>query len=76
MIRTIAKGAAYKKAPRTTFTVLHPKTALKLKAYRQEIRRSPVPRMMALAGAALALPLGIALGRMTRRNGHADQHDD
>lgn len=75
MIGTIAKGAAYKKAPRTTFTVLHPRTALKLKAFQQEIRRSPVPRMMAIAGALVALPIGIALGRMSR-NGGGEEYED
>jgi hypothetical protein len=69
MIRSIAKGIAYSRAPRTTFAVLHPRQALRLKAMQKEIRHSPVPRMFALGAAALALPIGIALGRLTRPRG-------
>jgi hypothetical protein len=65
MIRAVAKMVAYSKAPRTTFAVLHPKKALKLQLMRKEVRRSPVPRLAALGAAAVALPLGIALGRLT-----------
>jgi hypothetical protein len=70
MIRSIAKMVAYSKAPRTTFAVMHPKKALRLKAMQKEIRYSPVPRIAAIGAAALALPLGIALGRRSRSNGH------
>jgi hypothetical protein len=73
MIGSVAKMVAYSKAPRTTFTVLHPRKALKLRAMKQEVRHSPVPRIAAIGAAAIALPLGLALGRLTRRpsdNGH------
>jgi hypothetical protein len=69
MIRSIARMVAYSKAPRTTFAVMHPKKALRLKAMQKEIRHSPVPRLAALGAAAVALPLGIALGRLSGRNG-------
>jgi hypothetical protein len=65
MIGSIAKMVAYSRAPKTTFTVLHPRKALKLRAMRRELRVSPLPRMAAIGAAAVALPLGIALGRIT-----------
>jgi hypothetical protein len=67
MIRSLAKMFAYSKAPRTTFSVLHPVKALKFKAMKKEVRYSPVPRMAAAGAAVLALPIGVALGRLTRR---------
>jgi hypothetical protein len=70
MIGTVAKTYAYAKAPRTTFTVLHPRTALKLRRLRHDIRHSYAPRVAALGVLAVALPLGFALGRMTG-NGRA-----
>lgn len=72
MIGSLAKMVAYSKAPRTTFTVLHPRKALRLRAMQKELRHSPLPRLTALSAAVLALPLGMALGRRTA-NGRAHQ---
>jgi hypothetical protein len=37
-----------------------------------EARRSPLPRMAAISAAVVALPLGIALGRMTAGRGEPE----
>jgi hypothetical protein len=65
MIRSMAKVFAYSKAPKTTFTLLHPRQALKLRTVKKELRSSQAPRIAAIGAAVLALPLGMALGRMT-----------
>ena len=70
MIRSILKTAAYARAPRATFTVLHPRRALKLRKMRWDIRHAYAPRVAAVGAAALALPLGYVLGRSG--NGTAD----
>lgn len=70
MIRSIAKTVAYSKAPRTTFAVLHPKRAVRLKKMRYDLRHAYAPRVTALGVAAVALPLGYLLGRGgSRSNG-------
>lgn len=70
MIRSIAKTVAYSKAPRTTFAVLHPKRAVRLKKMRYDLRHAYAPRVTALGAAAVALPLGYLLGRGgSRSNG-------
>jgi hypothetical protein len=63
MIGSILKTAAYARAPRTTFTVLHPKKALKLRKMRWDMRHAYAPRVAAVGALALALPLGYAIGR-------------
>lgn len=63
MIRSILKMVAYRKAPRTTFTVLHPGKALKLKKFQWDLGHAYAPRVTALGAAALALPLGLWAGR-------------
>jgi hypothetical protein len=67
MIGSLARMVAYSKAPRTTFAVLHPKQALQLRRLKKDFR-SPAPRVAAIGAAALALPLGLWLGRRGRRN--------
>lgn len=67
MIRSILKMAAYSKAPKTTFTVMHPGKALKMKKFGWDMKHAYAPRVTALGAAALALPIGLWLG--TRRNG-------
>lgn len=68
MIRTIAKTFAYTKAPRTTFSILHPRRAAKLRKLKYDIRHAYAPRVAAASALAVALPLGYLLGRS--RNGH------
>lgn len=68
MIGSLAKMMAYNRAPRTTFAVLHPKQALKLRKLRRDMTRSPAPRIAAIATAAVALPLGLWIGRRNGRN--------
>lgn len=73
MIRSLAKMVAYNKAPRTTFAVMHPKQALKLRKFRKDMTQSTAPRIAAIGAAALALPLGMWLGRRGR-NGTNQVH--
>jgi hypothetical protein len=63
MIRTIAKAIAYSKAPRTTFAVLHPGKAVRYRKFKWDMRHAYAPRVTALGAAALALPIGLWLGR-------------
>ncbi|NIP80406.1 MAG: hypothetical protein GWM90_14755 [Gemmatimonadetes bacterium] len=71
MIGTIAKTFAYTKAPRTTFFVLHPKKAVKLRKMRYDIRHAYAPRVAAAGALAVGLPLGYMLGRSTNGHGRA-----
>lgn len=71
MIRSMAKILAYSKAPKATFAVMHPRKTMRLRALKRDLRRSPAPRVAAVGVAALALPLGIALGRISA--GRADR---
>jgi hypothetical protein len=63
MIGTLFKAIAYSKAPRTTFTMLHPARAVRLRKFQWDMRHAYAPRVAALGVAALALPLGLWLGR-------------
>lgn len=63
MIRTLLKAVAYAKAPRATFTVLHPKNAVLFRKFRWDMRHAHAPRVTALGAAVLALPVGLWLGR-------------
>lgn len=67
MIRTLLKAVAYSKAPRATFTVLHPGKAVRLKKFGWDMRHAAAPRVTAVGAAALALPVGMLLGRLGRR---------
>jgi len=62
---------AYGKAPVATFALTHPRTAARLAKMRWDFRHAYAPRVAAIGAAAIALPLGLALGR-ARRNGHAE----
>lgn len=68
MIRTIAKAIAYSKAPRTTFAVLHPGKAVRYRKFKWDMRHAYAPRVTALGAAALALPIGLWLGRHRGEN--------
>jgi hypothetical protein len=72
MIRTLVKMLAYNKAPMATFALLHPRSTLRLRRIRTELRHSSVPRAAAIGAAVIALPLGIAIGRLTSRIGRHD----
>lgn len=67
MIGTIFKAIAYSKAPRTTFAMLHPGKAVRYRKFQWDMKNAYAPRVSALGAAALALPLGLWLGR--KRNG-------
>lgn len=66
MIGTIAKTFAYARAPKKTFTILHPRRAAKLRRLKHDVRHAYAPRLVAAGVAALAIPLGFALGRRGR----------
>jgi hypothetical protein len=63
MLGSILKTAAYVKAPKATFTVLHPTKAFRLGKLRYDMRHAWAPRIAAVAAAVLALALGYFLGR-------------
>ena len=63
MIGTLFKAIAYSKAPRTTFTMLHPGKAVRFRKFQWDMRHAYAPRVTALSAAALALPVGLWLGR-------------
>lgn len=69
MIGSILKLAAYSRAPRTTFALMHPRKTAKLAKFRWDIRHAYAPRVAAVAAAAVALPIGLAIGRV--RNGRS-----
>ncbi len=74
MVRDLLKGYAYAKAPRTTFMVGHPVKSARLAKMRWDMRHALAPRFAAVGAVALALPLGLALGRaMGARHVH---HED
>jgi hypothetical protein len=72
MIGILAKTYAYRKAPKATFTVLHPRQAVKLRRLRRDLRHAYAPRVAALGALAVALPLGYALGRRTENGRMAE----
>lgn len=63
MIGTIFKAIAYSKAPRATFTMLHPGKAVRFRKFQWDMKNAYAPRVSALGAAAVALPLGLWLGR-------------
>lgn len=75
MIGTLLKAVAYSKAPRTTFTMLHPAKAAQFRKFQWDMRHAPAPRITALGAAALALPVGLWLGRRSVGKNGAE-HDD
>lgn len=59
---------AYAKAPRATFALKHPKQALRIQTTRWAMRNTAAPKIAAAGAAILALPVGLMLGRLTKRN--------
>jgi hypothetical protein len=76
MRRRLMKGVGYAVAPKFTFAAMHPRKAAFGKAAswamhrvaRRSTRRSHSPAMIGLGAAALALPVGLWLGRRFRSN--------
>lgn len=73
MVRSALKILAYSKAPRATFTIIHPKQTVQMKKAVWDFKHAYAPRMAAIGAAALALPIGMMLGRMGRDGGEV-QH--
>ena len=67
MIGSILKVLAYRQAPKTTFAMLHPDAAFQMAKMRYDFHHAYAPRVAAIAAAAVALPLGIILGRAIER---------
>lgn len=63
MIGTLLRAIAYSKAPRATFTVMHPGKAVRFRKFQWDMKHAYAPRVTALGAAALALPVGLWLGR-------------
>lgn len=74
MIGTLLRAIAYSKAPRATFTVMHPGKAVRFRKFQWDMKHAYAPRVTALGAAALALPVGLWLGRRRgeRPNGAAE----
>ena len=68
MLGKIVKIIAYSKAPKLAFTVLHPKPAVRLAKTRWDLKHAWAPRITGVAAAAVALPLGFMLARLSTRN--------
>ena len=68
MLGKILKFMAYSRAPKLTFTILHPKGAARLAKTRWDLKHAWAPRASGLAAAAIALPVGYLLARLTSRN--------
>ena len=67
MLGTLLKGYAYTQNPKLTFTALHPVKALQLRKMEYDLEHAYAPRLTAIAAAAVALPLGVWLGRRWER---------
>ena len=67
MLGTLLKGYAYTRNPKLTFTTLHPVKALQLRKMEYDLEHAYAPRLTAIAAAAVALPLGVWLGRQWER---------
>jgi hypothetical protein len=67
MIGKLFKLYAYSKAPRTTFSVLHPRTSAQLAHARYDMKHGWAPRASAVGAALIALPIGYLIGKATRR---------
>ncbi len=63
MLKTLAKGYAYSHHPRLTFAALHPEEAIQLKHMEYDLRHAYAPRLVGVVAVAVALPLGIWIGR-------------
>jgi hypothetical protein len=66
MIGKIIKFYAYTRAPRLTFSVLHPKNAARLAKTGWDLKHAWAPRLTGVTALAMALPLGFMLGRATK----------
>lgn len=64
MIGTIARMYLYTKAPKTTFGIMHPVKSARLAKTKWDLRHAYAPRIAAVGAAAVALPVGLIIGRM------------
>ena len=69
MLKTLAKGYAYSHHPRLTFAALHPEEALHLRKMEYDLRHAYAPRLVGVIAVAVALPLGIWIGRRWAKAG-------
>ena len=73
MVGKMIKILAYKNAPRTTFAVLHPRTAARLAHTKYDMKHSYAPRITAVGAALLAMPIGFLIGKaVTYRKANAE----
>jgi hypothetical protein len=67
VLGALLKGYAYTQNPKLTFTALHPVRAVQLRKMEYDLEHAYAPRVTAIAAAAVALPLGVWLGRRWER---------
>ena len=72
MVGKLLKAYAYYKAPKATFSVLHPRKAAALAHARYDIRHGWAPRATAVGAALIALPIGYVIGRLVTAAQRAD----
>lgn len=63
MLTTLLKLAAYTRAPRATFAVLHPIRTAQLAKVPFDLKTAYAPRITAVAAAILVAPLAYRLGK-------------
>ena len=73
MIGTIARMYMYSKAPKTTFGIMHPVKSMRLAKTKWDLRHAYAPRIAAVGAAAVALPVGLMVGRLLRGHSHAEE---
>ncbi len=65
MFGAMATMVGYARKPKATFILKHPVKAVRILKFRHDVRETLAPRRVALGlgAAALAVPLGVWLGR-------------
>jgi hypothetical protein len=73
MIGTIARMYMYTKAPKATFGIMHPVRSARLVKTKWDLRHAYAPRIAAVGAAAVALPVGLLIGRMLGGHSHTEE---
>jgi hypothetical protein len=63
MVGKVIKYYAYIRAPKLTYSVMHPKNAARLAKTSWDLKHAWAPRLTGAAAMAVALPLGYIVGK-------------